>query len=54
MIKDLFEKAEPVKASSYGIKNIIQEEVWGYFSGQKDVEDVASIIQNRVTIYLNE
>ena len=54
IIKDLFEKAEPVKVSSFGIKNIIQEEVWGYFGGQKDVCDVAGIIQNRVSIYLNE
>lgn len=54
MLKDLFEKAEPVKASSSVIKNIIQEEAWGYFSGQKEVGDVAGAIQSRVSIYLNE
>lgn len=54
MIKELFEKAEPAKASSSRIKNIIQEEAWGYFSGQKDIDDVAAVIQNRVSVYLNE
>ena len=54
MLKGLFEKAEPVKASSSGIENIIQEEVWAYFGGQKEVEDVVSVIQNRASIYLNE
>lgn len=54
MMKGLFEKAEPVKAASSEIKNIIQEEVSGYFSGQKEVYDVVGVIQNRVSIYLNE
>lgn len=54
MLKGLFEQAEPVKESSPVIRNIIQEEVWGYFNGQKDVNDVADVIQNRVSIYLNE
>ena len=54
MLKGLFEQAEPVKESLSVIRNIIQEEVWGYFNGQKDVNDVADVIQNRVSIYLNE
>lgn len=54
MIKELFEKAEPVIASSTIIKNIIQEEAQGYFNGQKTVEDVISVVQNRVSTYLNE
>ncbi|MBD8497975.1 ABC transporter substrate-binding protein [Paenibacillus arenosi] len=36
------------------IQSIISEEAVAYFSGQKSAEDVASLIQNRVTTYLNE
>lgn len=36
------------------ILNIISEEAAAYFSDQKTVDDVASIIQNRVNIYVNE
>lgn len=36
------------------IANIIEEEVGAYFSGDKTAEDVAALIQNRVTIYLGE
>lgn len=54
MIKNLINKAEPVKTASSEIEKIIQEEAWGFFSNQKDVETVAGVIQNRVSIYLNE
>lgn len=33
---------------------IIDEEVQAYFSGQKSVEEVADIIQNRASTYINE
>ncbi len=33
---------------------IIEEEADSYFSGQKSVDDVAEIIQNRVSLYLSE
>lgn len=36
------------------INNIIYEESGAYFSGQKSAEDVASVIQKRVSIYLSE
>lgn len=54
LIRHLLEKAEPVKMSSPVIMNIIQEEVWGYFYGQKSVDDVARVIQNKVSLYLSE
>lgn len=54
LIRHLLEKAEPVKMSSPVIMNIIQEEVWGYFHGQKSVDDVARVIQNKVSLYLSE
>lgn len=34
--------------------SIITEEAAPYFSGQKSVDDVASIIQNRISLYLSE
>ena len=36
------------------ILNIISEEAEAYFNGQKSVDDVASIIQSRINIYVNE
>lgn len=36
------------------LMNIISEESAAFFSGQKNAKDVASIIQSRVQIYVNE
>ena len=36
------------------IYNIITEESYAYFSGQKSAEEVAEIIQNRVQNYIDE
>lgn len=36
------------------IINIINEEAVAYYSGQKGIDDVVSIIQNRVQLYVNE
>lgn len=36
------------------LQNIIDEEAASYFSGQKSVDDVAAIIQNRASLYLQE
>lgn len=36
------------------IIKIINEEAFGYYSGQKGIDDVVSIIQNRVQLYVNE
>ncbi|PHC73482.1 ABC transporter substrate-binding protein [Bacillus toyonensis] len=36
------------------IESIIAEESKSYFSGQKSAKDVAALIQNRVTTYINE
>lgn len=41
-------------AVSSDILNIIEEEAAAYFAGEKSAEDVASIIQSRMEIYLNE
>lgn len=36
------------------IMKIISEEASGYYSGQKGIDDVAGVIQNRVQVYVNE
>ena len=36
------------------VESIIAEESKSYFSGQKSAKDVAVLIQNRVTTYINE
>ena len=36
------------------ILNIITEEAAAYFGNQKSVDDVAKIIQSRISIYVNE
>lgn len=40
--------------TDYRMYNIIMEEAGAYFSGQKTVDEVAAIIQNRVQLYLDE
>lgn len=44
------------KASYYNesILNIVEEESAAFFEGQKSAQDVASVIQSRVQIYVNE
>lgn len=40
--------------SNQNVMNIINEEMGGYFSGQKTAQEVAGIIQNRVQLYVDE
>ena len=51
---EMLEKAYISRMSNYRIKEIIQEEGMAYFKGQKSVEDVCQIIQNRVNTYMKE
>lgn len=53
-LKKLIYVAVPVASSDYEITNIINEEAAAYYEGQKSVDDVAEIIQNRIQIYVNE
>ncbi len=41
-------------AQEDAVIQIISEEASAYFSGQKGIEDVTGVIQNRVQLYLNE
>ncbi len=51
---ELAEQCVPNKNEYKQINSIIQEEVQAFFSGQKTAEQVAEIIQSRVTILLEE
>lgn len=53
-MSEMIETARPNTRMESDIFAIINEEAQGYFGGQKSVDDVASIVQNRVQLYLNE
>ena len=53
-IRQLIEQTEDVYAYDTSILNIIEEEAAYYFAGQKSIEEVASVVQNRVSLYLAE
>ncbi len=53
-IKKLISDAKNKFKYNTMILNIINEEASAYFQGQKSVDDVASLIQNKVTLYLQE
>lgn len=52
--KQIIEKAERYAVLDTKVLSIIGEESSSFFSGQKSAEEVAKLIQNRVTTYLNE
>ena len=54
IFRKIINNAEPSQTSDQTVLDIIQEEAGAYFSGQKSPEDVASIIQSRINIYINE
>lgn len=53
-VSQLIERAGTQYGYNPPIQNIINEEAQSYFSGQKDFQTVAEIIQRRVRIYLSE
>ena len=54
MAVEFIEGVHHQKFNDTVIMNIIYEEVDAYFKGQKDVEKVIEVIQNRVRLYLQE
>lgn len=50
----LTEAVHPVAFQPSKIEEIVRKESEAYFSGQKSAKDVAKLIQNKVTTYLNE
>ena len=54
-VKDLIANITAVDgAVSQAVMNIINEEAAAYFNGQKTAQEVASIIQSRMQVYLSE
>lgn len=53
-VREMIETAQNEESMNTEILNIILEEASGYFEGQKSVEDVAAVVQNRVQLYMNE
>ncbi|MDE6608461.1 MAG: extracellular solute-binding protein [Lachnospiraceae bacterium] len=53
-VKKLIEKIGRMERVDIQILNIVFEEAGAYFAGQKSVDEVASVIQSRANIYMNE
>lgn len=52
---ELLQNARPASSDeSDDIVKIIHEEAQAYYSGQKSIDDVAAVIQNRVSLYVGE
>ena len=54
LIRTTVDQLSDVAFRNDDIWNIIHEEVLAYFSGDKTDKEVAKLIQNRVSIYLDE
>ena len=52
--KTLIDGATPGGAYDTDIQEILQDEAGAYFAGDKTADEVAKLIQNRVSIYLGE
>ncbi len=53
-MKDYLKSITKINKYDENISNIIKEESDLYFSGSKSADETASVIQSRVSIYLNE
>jgi ABC-type glycerol-3-phosphate transport system substrate-binding protein len=53
-LRTMISAAKPLDAGISVIMNIIQEESAAYFAGQKTLDEVAELIQNRVQLYVKE
>lgn len=51
---DIFNNTHKTESSDKVIWNIVSEEAERYYQGEKDVDETARIIQNRVSTYVNE
>ncbi len=55
LTRTLMELAKPVTYSQGDeVLNIINEEAAAFYKGQKGVDEVASVIQSRIKIYVGE
>jgi len=53
-LKDFVVNVEGIYTWDEELNSIVDEETQGYFEGQKSASEVASIIQSRLQIYINE
>ena len=53
LIMQLIDQAKPVSLGITQVMDIINEETAGYFEGQKTVDEVAKVIQNRIQLYVD-
>lgn len=54
LVLELLKAAKPISYGNSNVLNIIQEEAAAFFKGQKSVDEVATVIQSRVKIYVSE
>ena len=52
--KNTINRISKMQSEDVSLKNIIKEEVGAYFAGDKSVDEVCEIIQNRASIYIQE
>ena len=50
----VIEAADKSLDSNYRIYSIVKEEAAAFFSGQKSAEEVARLVQSKVSLYLSE
>ena len=53
-VKEFIYKCDSIMSYDKKVQEIVKEEVAPFFAGQKSAEEVANIIQSRVTIYVKE
>lgn len=53
-MREMIETAQSNVEMDQKMFDIINGEAQAYFDGQKDAEDAATLVQNRVQVYLNE
>ncbi len=53
-MREMLENAEPASINDFRIWLILYEEVEGFLKGNKTMDDTVNVIQNRVSVYLNE
>ena len=51
---NIFNRTHKIDTSDTSIINIITDETYAFYKGQKNVDETAKLIQNRVTTYVNE
>lgn len=54
VLREQLEDVRPYPMHTAPLVNIIVEEAGAYFSGDKELEDVVGVIENRVQLYLDE